>query len=303
MLVYFALWGIALTLATTMFPAAILLAVVIGVCNVRVFNIQHDCTHRSYFSNGTANDVAGTLLGIVTLTPHFYWSKSHLRHHGMSGNLDHADDGYIVIYTVAEFEKLPRHRKIFYVLYRNPVVYLLLGPIYQYIVMLRIPYIAARGTKARLSIHFENAVLVAIYLVVYFAYPEPMKFLVIHLIGTMVAGTIGLWLFYVQHNFEGAYWRRSDEWTFVDAALRGSSHLRLPGWLEWFFAHINLHHVHHLHPKVPNYHLKDQIEHLPAGMDQASDVRIWDSFAAFGLKLWDEDAGKLVGFRASAGKR
>ncbi len=298
--VYFLLWGIALAAAAGTFAASLVLALVLGMFHVRIFNIQHDCTHHSYFTRAAANDAVGLLLGVLTLTPHFYWTRNHLRHHGTSGDLDRRGFGDIYVHTVREFKNLSRARQIFYLLYRNPFVYLLIGPMYHFMLKMRVPQIAKWRSKDRLSIHFVNAMIAVIFTTVLLCYDDPLKFFILYFISTMVGGAIGLWLFYVQHQFDGAYWRRSSEWRFSDASLQGSSFLKLPRFFEWFFVYINLHHVHHLYPRTPNYFLRSRMKEMPAGMRLNPEITFLESIRAFRLKLWDEDAQKMVDFGAAA---
>ncbi|MGO8600888.1 fatty acid desaturase [Rhizobium ruizarguesonis] len=292
---YFMLWWIALALADHMYPVSLVLALALGFCTVRIFNIQHDCTHHSYFTSNAANDYLGLFLGVLTLTPHFYWTVNHLRHHGTSGNLDLRGFGDIHTYTLREFQQLSTARKTFYILYRNPFIYLLIGPIYHFALKMRVPYIARRRSRARFSIHLVNGMLALICLEILLYFPDPKIFFTLYAVNFITSGAIGLGLFYVQHQFEGAYWQRTPDWKFSDASLHGSSYLRLPRFLEWFFVYINIHHVHHLHPKTPNYHLKSRAVDLPV-MSQNVEITLLDSIRSFRLKLWDEDAQKMVGF-------
>jgi omega-6 fatty acid desaturase (delta-12 desaturase) len=294
-LVYLGLWAAAIHFAAEWPAISIALAIFIGFFNVRLFNLQHDCSHRSYFRSAKANDYLGWALGITTLTPYAYWRLNHLLHHATSGDLDRRGQGDIMTYTVAEFEAMAGWRRFLYRCYRNPFVFLVIGTIAHFGIKMRIPYIAARGSKERWSIHFVNAAWLGFYATAY-AQGEPLGVLMlVQFIGIMVGGIIGLWLFFVQHQFEHAYWQRSEQWDFWDAASHGSSHLKLPRFFEWFFAYINIHHVHHLDPKIPNYFLPRQLA-ASGGAPLRNEMPLKESLTAFKFKLWDETSQTLVGF-------
>lgn len=292
---YSSLWIAALVYADRAFWFSFILACMLGLVTVRIFNIQHDCTHHSYFKRKAANDYLGLLLGVFTLTPHVYWTKNHLRHHGTAGDLDRRGFGDIYTHTLQEFEELPLWRKLSYILYRNPAVYLLIGPIYHFGLKMRLPFIAPTGSGERRSIHLTNAMLALLALFIFAFYPRPGDVFLLIFVCFLVGGSVGLWLFYVQHQFEDTYWQRSDAWSFADASLQGSSYLRMPRPMEWFLLSINLHHVHHLYPKTPNYLLRARTADLP-DVPVPGDIGLIDALRTFRLKLWDEEAGKMVGF-------
>ena len=301
---YIGLWSVALY-GPTMAPGwTVLIAVapIIGAFKVRIFNLQHDCAHRSYFTRPAVNDVVGLLLGIVTLTPHHYWRRNHLLHHATSGNLDQRGYGDIRLYTVNEFQQLPPTRKLIYRLYRNPFVFLAVGSVYYFIIKMRMPFIAPSRTRQRASIHFTNASWMVIYVLVFSFYKDPMYFIVMHGASQFIGGVLGLWLFFVQHQFDDGYWRRSGQWTFKDAAQAGSSYLKLPAFFEWFIAHINLHHVHHLDPRIPNYKLKAALTETATAHPPKEPITFLDSLRVFRLKLWDETSRRMVGFPNRAGR-
>lgn len=292
---YFALWACALMCTGHLLWLGVIVACMIGITTVRIFNIQHDCTHHSYFTNKSANDYLGLLLSPFTLTPHFYWTKNHLRHHGTAGNLDRRGFGDIYTYTLREFNALPVHQKLSYVLYRNPFVFLFVGPIYHFGLKMRYPGIARRGSSERRSIYFVDTVIVLALAIILTSYPDSKHFFLLYIISFVVSGAIGLGLFYVQHQFEETYWQRSDLWRFADASIQGSSYLRMPRLIEWFLVYINLHHVHHLYPKTPNYWLRARAATL-ADASVPGEIDMLDAWRAFRLKLWDEDGGKMIGF-------
>lgn len=267
----------------------------VGLSIVRLFIIQHDCAHYSLFPEQRLNRMVGTVLGILSLTPHAYWRRAHIAHHRTSGNLDSRGVGDIHTMTVAEYQKLSAKKRLFYRLYRNPWVIFLIGPIWQFGIYFRWPLIASVGSRERLSIHFTNFALATALLVV-LQFEVGIKLVIGYLVAMQVAGGIGLVLFYVQHQFESAYWRSRPEWFRQDAALLGSSHLVLPSWLEWLVARINLHHVHHLVPWVPNYQLRQFMVHH--SLDQTS-VQLLprEVPSCFRLHLYSEDLQKMVSFK------
>jgi omega-6 fatty acid desaturase (delta-12 desaturase) len=290
---YLAVWWTALS---GDWPFVLLTVPVLGALKVRIFNLQHDCSHRSYFTTRAANDLVGELLGIVTLTPYHYWRWNHLHHHAASGNLDGRGGGDITLYTVREFLKLASTKKLLYRLYRNPFVFLLVGPIYHFMIRMRSPFIAPPHTKRRASIYFVNTFWVTTYMMVFAFYDDPNWFIGVHVASQFIGGMIGLWLFFVQHQFEDVKWKRSDKWNFHEAAHEGSSYLKLPALIEWFVARINLHHIHHVDVQIPNYKLKDVFTEVGNVYPLKEPLSFSDSLRGFRLKLWDEANQRMVGF-------
>jgi len=260
---------------------------------VRTFVIFHDCGHGSFFRSKKANDFWGVLTGILTFTPYHYWRASHARHHGTSGNLDKRGEGDVWIMTMKEYLQAPRTERIRYRLYRNPIVMFLLGPLFITLVSNRIA--AKKATRTdRISVYSTNlaiAVLTAgmVLLVGWKAY------LYIQLLSLFVAHIAGVWLFYVQHQFEGVYWKRDSDWDFATAALEGGSFYKLPAILRWFSGSIGYHHVHHLNSRVPNYKLARCQGKIP-DLQQVKPIGFFSSFKSLTFRLWDEDSGRLVSF-------
>jgi omega-6 fatty acid desaturase (delta-12 desaturase) len=265
-----------------------------ALLSVRIFNIQHDCAHRSYFTRRLANDMVGSALAFATLTSHAYWRRHHLTHHATSGDLDRRGDGDIMMWTVREYTRAGAFARLRYRLYRHPAVFLLLGPIYYFMIKMRIPWIAPPHSLERRSIHISNAMVVAPYVVMGAAGGPWQLLAVLHFAVMLPAGAVGVWLFFVQHQFEGTAWQRASASDLRGLALDGSSNLRLGPFLEWMFVHINIHHVHHLHPSLPNYNLRPAMHRL--GLDDTCGVSLGAALRAFRLKLWDEAAGRLVRF-------
>jgi acyl-lipid omega-6 desaturase (Delta-12 desaturase) len=295
LLLYAALWSVLIATLDRSIYFGLASSIAIGICSVRLFNLQHDCAHRSYFTVPSANDWLGAFLGITTLTPHYYWSRHHLRHHATSGNLDHRGHGDIMTWTSEEFVRASFAGRLLYRAYRNPFVFLLFGSLFYFCVKLRLPT-ATRSFRELWSAIFVDLVWIAAYASAAHFGLDWRKLLVLHLVSVLVGGSLGLWLFFAQHQFEGTFWSRSRDWTFRAAAFAGSSYLVLPRWLEAFFVRINLHHVHHAHPYVPNYLLRKKMKELELGGIGSKPISVAQSVSAFKLKVWDENARRLVGF-------
>ena len=262
---------------------------------VRLFMIQHDCGHGSFFRSRIANDWVGRAIGVVTLTPYDYWRHNHARHHANSGNLDHRGLGDIDTLTVREFLAQSRWRRILYRLYRHPMVMFGVGPTYLFVLKHRLPVGMMRGGwKPWLSTMGTNAAIAALVAAVIWLVGYG-PFLLVHLPITVLAASIGVWLFYVQHQFEDTYWSHDEDWSFHEAALLGSSHYHLPVVLRWFTANIGIHHIHHLSSRIPCYRLPDVLRDHPqlAGVGR---MTLLQSLRSVPLVLWDEERLQLVSF-------
>ncbi len=296
------IWAIAWALlARGWWWAALLLTVPAAGFLVRLFMIQHDCGHGSFFGPRQANDWVGRVIGVFTLTPYDYWRQTHAIHHATSGNLDRRGLGAIGMLTVDEYAALPPLRRLGYRLYRHPLVMFGLGPAYVFFIEQRLPIgLMKQGWRPWASVLGNGlAVLVGLGGLVWLFGAAPV--LIVNVITMLLAATIGVWLFYVQHQFEGAVWARNGEWKRDAAALTGSSHYDLPPVLRWFTANIGIHHVHHLSSRIPFYRLTRVLKDHPE-LREVSRVGLWESFRFARLSLWDEAAGRLVSFReANAG--
>jgi omega-6 fatty acid desaturase (delta-12 desaturase) len=270
----------------------LLLAVPTALFLVRLFMIQHDCGHFSFFRSRGANNLVGSVIGVFTLVPYVYWRKTHAIHHASAGNLDHRGFGDIDTLTVREY--LSRKR-LLYRLYRNPLVLLLIGPAWQFIIKHRFPTDAPRDWKREwASVHWTNLALVSLVAALSLTIGLD-RFLLVQLPVTLLAGSLGVYLFYVQHQYEDTYWRYREVWNYYHAGLEGASHLVMPKWLQWFTANIGLHHIHHVSSRVPNYTLQRVYDENPEFHD-VTRLTLPQSLQTLRLTLWDEDEKKLVGF-------
>lgn len=278
------------------FWAAILLAIPAAGLLVRLFIIQHDCGHASFFKSRRANDLLGRALGVLTLTPYAFWRRSHAIHHATSGNLDRRGVGDVATLTVLEYLNRPVWKRLAYRLYRHPLVLFGLGPIYLFLIRHRIPSgDPVHHRRTWLSVLGTNAAIVSVGALM--ALTIGLKpFLLAYLPTIVLAASIGVWLFYVQHQFENTYWEVEPQWDFRKAALQGCSFYDLPRVLHWITGYIGYHHIHHLSSKVPNYHLRACFGENPE-FQEARRLGLLESLSCARLALWDEERRKLVTFR------
>ncbi|MCF6320674.1 MAG: fatty acid desaturase [Rhizobiaceae bacterium] len=262
---------------------------------VRFFLIQHDCGHRAFFNSKKTNDWVGRILGVFTLTPYDNWRRSHAIHHATSGNLDERGVGDIDMLTVREYRAASKSRQFWYRVYRSPIVLFVIGPAYQFLLRNRAPLMFDNDKRRYyISVMGTNLAIAAIVAtLIYYIGLGP--FLAVHLPITMVAATIGVWMFYVQHQFENTLWDGEERWEMYEAALKGSSHYDLPAPLRWITANIGVHHVHHLASRIPYYRLQDVLRDFPELVDIRR-LTLKQSLACINLRLWDEDSRKLVSF-------
>ncbi|GGX83375.1 hypothetical protein GCM10007160_08250 [Litchfieldella qijiaojingensis] len=271
----------------------LLLAVPAAGFLVRLFMIQHDCSHGSFFRSKGVNDWVGRVIGVLTLTPYDFWRHTHALHHASSGNLDRPRVGGIDTLTVREYRALPRAQRLRYRLYRHPLVLFGLGPAYLFLLDYRLPFGFMRaGWMPWLSTMATNAAIVVVVTAMMWLVGVG-TFLLVQLPITLLAASIGVWLFYVQHQFEGTFWEHDSDWTFHEAALHGSSHYDLPGVLRWFTANIGVHHVHHLCSRIPSYRLPEVLRDHPE-LRGVGRLTLWQSLESARLMLWDEDKRRLV---------
>ena len=294
-----ALWIIAFLLVGRGWWWGALLVVPAAAFMVRLFLIQHDCGHGSFFPSKAANDWFGRVAGVLTMTPYGYWRRTHAIHHATSGNLDRRWLGGVETLTVEEYRALTPVRRLGYRLYRHPLVMFGLGPAYMFVLQHRLPIGLMKERQAWLSVMGANLGLLALSTPLFMI--SPTGFLLVHLPVVVIAASIGVWLFYIQHQFEGAYWARNEDWTLHDASLRGSSHLDLPPVLSWLTGNIGAHHIHHMSSKIPFYRIPQVMKDHPHLRD-VSRITLRDTAGAIRLTLWDEGAARMVTFRrVSAG--
>ena len=291
-----ALWALAWISISYSHWLALGLSLVNGLFLVRLFAIQHDCGHASFFSNRKVSDWVGRGLGILTVTPYDVWRRTHSEHHSASGNLDRQGMGDIHTMTVSEYRALSKKQQFMYRLYRHPFVLFALGPAYLFILQNRLPLgLMTAGAKYWTSAMGTNAAIVAALSVVYY-FGGWAPLVLIFLPSTILAATIGVWLFYVQHQFEETHWDKNDDWDMHDAALEGSSHYDLPIVLQWFSANIGIHHVHHLYSRIPFYRLPQIIKDHPS-LSENQRLTIRESLASVKLHLWDEAERRLITYK------
>src|SRR6266481_1699631 len=271
------------------------LAVIAGAFLVRVFIIFHDCGHGSFFKSRKANDIVGTLAGIICFTPYYQWRWEHSLHHATSGDLDRRGTGDIWTLTVQEYLEASRWKRFAYRLARNPAVLFVVAPLFLFVIQQRFAF-PRGGARERLSGNLTNVALLGMAAGLCWIFGWKV-YLLLQLTIMMVAGSAGVWLFYVQHQFEGVYWQRREQWDYSTAALQGSSFYKLPRVLQWFSGNIGFHHIHHLSPRIPNYHLEKCHKAEPL-FQTVKPVTLSTSMKSFAFRLWDEQRHKLVGFRA-----
>ena len=291
--VYVLLWAVMFVTSRSSFWLTLPFAILAGGFLVRVFIIFHDCTHNSFFRSRRANEFWGSLTGVLCFTPYHHWKWEHAVHHAHSGDLDQRGFGDVWTLTVDEYLAAAKFTRLRYRLIRNPVVLFLLAPIFLFFVLHRFPTRGA-GARAIRSVHLTTLALIcmACALAAIFGW---QTFLLIQFIVMFVAASAGVWLFYVQHQFEGVEWERNENWDFAAAALRGSSFYRLPRILQWFSGNIGFHHLHHLSPQIPNYHLERCHKTHPL-FGTVPEITLRSSLRSFHFRLWDEQERRLVGF-------
>lgn len=263
---------------------------------VRLFIIQHDCGHGAMFSHKKANDWVGRVLGVLTFTPYDYWKRQHALHHATSGNLDRRGVGDdILTLTVDEYAALSAFSKFKYRLYRHPVVLFGLAPAYLFLLQHRLPLGDMKGgLRPWLSAMITNTGMLVLYGLVIYVFGLK-AFLLIQLPIILIGASIGIWMFYVQHQFDDTHWERNSEWSREKAALYGSSYYDLPKPLMWITGNIGIHHIHHLSARIPFYRLPKVLKDHPE-LKNVCRLSLWESLKCVRLALWDEKNRRLVAF-------
>jgi omega-6 fatty acid desaturase (delta-12 desaturase) len=292
---YAALWFLMYLSLAVSWWLAVPLAVLAGGFMVRVFIIFHDCGHGSFFSSTRANNVLGFITGVLTFTPYYHWRWEHALHHATSGDLDRRGTGDVWTLTVQEYLEASRWKRFAYRLARNPVILFGLAPLFLFLVKQR--FAAAKaGPREQNSVLWTNLAVgfMAAGLCWIFGFKA---YVLLQAVILTVAGSAGVWLFYVQHQFDGVYWERSADWDYGAAALKGSSFYKLPKVLQWFSGNIGFHHIHHLSPRIPNYNLEKCHRAEPL-FQTVKPLTLFSSLKSFTFRLWDEQRRSLVGYRA-----
>lgn len=263
---------------------------------IRLFIIQHDCGHGSFLPRQAANNALGFAIGVLCLTPYGYWRRTHAIHHATSGNLDRRDFGDITTITVREYRARSPRGRLMYRIYRHPLIMFAVGPAYIFLLKHRLPADLPWAWKREWrSVMWTNLAIAAVVAIMTWAIGFT-AFLKIQLPITLLAGSAGVWLFYIQHQFDETYWRRQPEWDYDEASLEGSSYYDLPPLLNWITGNIGVHHVHHLCSRIPNYRLHECLRENEY-LQVATRLTLADSIHCIRLSLWDEDSQRLIGFR------
>jgi acyl-lipid omega-6 desaturase (Delta-12 desaturase) len=292
---FFALWYLMYLSLALPYWVTLLLAIPAAGLRMRIFIIQHDCGHHSFLKSKLANDVLGTICGAITLTPYRLWKRTHSRHHASSGNLDHRGHGDVVTLTVAEYQSRSPWGRLRYRLYRHPLVLFFFGASFLFIIRQRLTLGIPRTWKSeRRSVHLTNLGILAVWGLGSWTLGL-WNFFLVEAPTVVLGAALGTWLFYIQHQYEGAYWQPHRSWDFTRSALAGSSYYRLPRVLQWFSGNIGFHHIHHLNIRIPNYHLPACYAAEPAFREGVT-FGLRESLRCASWKLWDERAQRMVTF-------
>ncbi len=288
-----ALWYLMYLAMSWSWWAVIPLAMLAGLFVIRIFIIFHDCGHGSFFKSRLANDIVGFITGMLTLTPYYHWRWEHSIHHASAGSLDRRGTGDVWTMTVEEYLKSSRWKRFAYRLARNPFVLFGIAPVYLFMIRQRFSSPTA-NSRERWSVRWMNLAILGMAAGLSWAFGI-VPYLLIQLTITLVSGSVGIWMFYVQHQFEDVYWERDENWDFTAAALQGSSFYKLPRILQWFSGNIGFHHIHHLSSRIPNYNLERCHDADPM-FQTVKPITFFSSLKSLTFRLWDEKKGKLVGF-------
>jgi len=292
---YFILWYLAYRSLDVSYWLTLPLVALAALFGMRVFIIFHDCGHGSFFKSKKANDIVGIFTGIITFTPYYAWRHSHAVHHATAGDLDRRGVGDVWTLTYDEYQTLPLWKRILYRVYRNPFFMFVVGPTIDFVVLQRLPWVNT-SVKAREknSVAWTNLTLLAVVIVM--SLTIGLKaYLLVQLPIIAIASSIGVWLFYVQHQYENVYWERHEDWDFATAALYGSSFYKLPKLMQWFTGNIGFHHIHHLSPRIPNYRLEACHYENPV-FQEIEPLTLRTSLKSLHVRVWDEDRHKMIGY-------
>jgi omega-6 fatty acid desaturase (delta-12 desaturase) len=290
---YFVLWYVMLRSLEVSYWLTLALSPLAAGFMVRTFVIFHDCGHGSFFKSRRANDALGIVTGILTFTPYYRWRHDHAVHHATSGDLDERGVGDVWMMTVQEYLDSPLWKRTAYRLFRYPLIMVGLGPFFVFVIIQRFVRGAA-GKRERYSVYWTNLALLGILILVGVTIGVK-AFILVQLPIMIIGAAVGVWLFYVQHQFEGVCWERHNNWDCATAALKGSSFYKMPKVLQWFTGNIGFHHIHHLAPRIPNYHLERCYRENPI-FQEVRPITLSSSLKSLTLRLWDEEGNRLVGF-------
>jgi omega-6 fatty acid desaturase (delta-12 desaturase) len=292
---FFLLWYAGYKFLNVSYLLTLVCCFFAGLFAFRTFIILHDCGHGSFFKNQKWNDTVGVLTGFITYTPYFAWRHSHAIHHATSGDLDRRGVGDVWTMTYEEYLTNPLWKRALYRLYRNPFVIFFIGPPIDFIILQRLPTVnVSDKAREKYSVVYTNLALLGILLGMGFTIGFKEYFLVEFPV-IWFASCFGVFMFYVQHQYENVYWERHEDWDYAKSALYGSSYFKLPPVLQWFTGNIGFHHVHHLAPKIPNYNLQACHEQNEV-FDDVVPMTIRSSFKSLRIRLYDEDRHKMIGY-------
>ncbi|MBS3953993.1 MAG: fatty acid desaturase [Methylomicrobium sp.] len=295
LLPYLGLWALMIATVVYEWPfwTTLLLTIPAAGFLVRLFILFHDCCHGAFFPSRLANRVLGYITGILTFTPFEDWQRTHIIHHGASGNLDRRGVGDVWTLTVDEYLAASRIKRLGYRLFRNPLILFSVVPLFLFLIIQRFPSPGAKK-RERKSVIYTNLAIAA--LIILMSMTLGFKaYLLIQLPVIFMAATIGMWLFYVQHQYEDVYWARQQNWDLISSGLEGSSYYKLPKVLQWMAGNIGLHHIHHVRANIPNYNLQRCQNEVPL-LQTVKPLTLLESFKSLWLNLWDEERQKLVSF-------
>jgi omega-6 fatty acid desaturase (delta-12 desaturase) len=290
---YVGLWILMIYSLSISYWLTAAIAVIAAGFLVRLFIIFHDCGHGSFFKSKKANLIVGAFFGILAFTPYYKWHRQHIQHHATVGNLDKRGLGDVWTMTKNEFETSSKRKRLFYKLYRHPVFMFGIGPMYVFMIQNRLTK-SWMNKKEKQNVYFTNASLTILVVGMSFVIGF-WTFLFLQLIIMYISGMAGLWLFYLQHQYEDVTWYRNKEWNFREVALTGSSFIKFPKLLQWFSGNIGFHHIHHFNSRIPNYMLEKCYRENPV-FQQVKAITFLTSMKSLKLRLWDENSHKLVAY-------
>ena len=290
---YLALFYLSIRSLEISFWLTLPLSILTAGFMVRTFIIFHDCGHGSFFKSRSANTWIGRITGVLTYTPYYRWRHDHAIHHATAGNLDRRGTGDVYTMTVREYLAAPWWRKVSYRVMRNPIAMFFIGSLLVFVIAQRIP--SKKGKRLQASVWWTNLALAVLVTVMSLTFGWK-AYAIVQLLVIFFGASAGIWLFYIQHNFEGVYWETHSQWDYFKASLQGSSFYRLPAVLRWFSGNIGYHHIHHLGAKIPNYNLPRAYKENP--IFHVEPITLWSSFKSLTLRLYDEETRRLVGWRA-----